>query len=185
MTMAITRNPVTLALSSLVLLSSTAQAGQIAELFKAGVFGLSWNASRDEVAQKYPGGSWVNRRSVYTVRDDRSVLGVERGKRNHIAYSFDKEGRLVGVTVYFPFNMKTTSDLTLAAERAFGEHLANRDDQISERTSLTESTGFRWPRDDGIEVSLVTSTVGFLTSIDLNIINYSGGAQDRQSLGFE
>ncbi len=86
---------------------------RVDELFGEGVFGVKWGDSFDTVKLAHPGGKTDTSNAVvtlYTVEDGRTVLQLERRRRDDIAFTF-QGGQLRGISVEFPDCADVTSKL--------------------------------------------------------------------------
>jgi len=85
-------------------LGSTAVAGPIADDYRSGVLGTPWGASLESVVGVYPVGdhlfSTAPGQRSYWVKDDQPLFDIPRDELG-ILYSFDKENRLLGVSIAF------------------------------------------------------------------------------------
>ena len=59
-----------------------ANAGQIEKIFGGGIFGLKWGSTIEEVQNVFPEGKSSKSSGYlkYTIKDDRTIFGVERKK---------------------------------------------------------------------------------------------------------
>lgn len=105
-----------------LLATAPAHAGRIADLFGDGIFGLPWGASREEIFDLFPGGIWKasGANTEYVVRDDRAVLGIERGRQDEITFGLSSDERLQSVSIQFPGGTDTLGLLVQRTQEAFG-----------------------------------------------------------------
>lgn len=89
-------------LIAFLLLPSTLLANKISDVFSDSIFDVPWESSLSTVKSAHPGGkTFPGNDTVYTVKDGRTVFGIERDRRSEIIFGFDDADRLVSVGVNF------------------------------------------------------------------------------------
>jgi hypothetical protein len=156
-----------------LLLASPSLAGQIADTFRDGIFGLPWGAPAQEIEAKLPGGKWTELPGgarFYTVRDGRKILDIERKPKNELTLGLSKDGRLQSVSITFPTDSDTIVGLRVRAEEEFGPSELQRQ-QSDSGGPVVSSFVNTWPVDEGIKISINNSVAGLSTMAILTVQN--------------
>ena len=106
-----------------LLLSPPSFSGPIADTFREGVFGVAWGATAKDLEANFPSGKWHDVPGglrYYTVRDARTILGIERKRKNDITFGLSSAGHLSSVVIAFPSDPETYASLTSRAKEQFG-----------------------------------------------------------------
>lgn len=168
-----------------LMLTAPVNAGPVADSFKAGVLGLPWGSSQDEIASKLPGGSWkkIAGREFYEIKDARSVLGVERAAKNKLVLALTSDGRLNSISVYFPLDPETYVKLLNRAREQFGPAETRKPQSDGFRTRGPIEFSTNWPADEGITVRVVNNIAGISSTVFLLVENAE--VSPRGSTGLE
>jgi len=118
-------------LSFTLLFTTNILAGEIDDVFGAGVFGTKWGFSIHEVQATHPEGEKKSYGDIhhYKIKDGRTVLGVERSTSDEITFAFDSEKRLSSVGVYFD-GSDEMGDLLSKLNTLFGTHIIDETDSV-------------------------------------------------------
>jgi len=199
------RSPTALYQTSLItcavvacLASDNVAAGPIADLFRDGVFGVSWGASPAEVEAKLPGGKWQHYGDLrtYSVADGRAVISIERTPKQHIIFGFSTSGKLNGVAVEFPSRLggEPFGNLLAKTREVFGPPLQGADASKPFEYSAGDVGGVtslqvQWPADEAITVSITTGTTRTLFAVRSQLMLSIGYGQaeaaTKEDLGFK
>jgi len=175
-------------LIAISMLSLPSHAGNIADTFGEGVFGLHWGASRSEIVAKFPEGKWSARPAgdaTYTIVNSKPVLGIARPSQQ-IRFNLDASGRLTIVHVVFARD--AAFNVALRAHKAFGPSEVGIDTDFLADNST--SRFMRWSDDGGVVLLLLLINLQELEAFPPStylIINGEGarGARSKEALGFQ
>lgn len=148
-----------------LLFTSNAFAGAAYDLFGNGVLGLKWGDQVDTLKKAFPRVKKIDTLGItyYEIKDGRTVLGIERGKNDIIRFSFDSLERLNAVTVEF----KAKASNFAEAQQKLVTHLG----QPLPPDAVTYGAAIKWQPDNGVNVSLVMSSIGFSSTL-MMVIHY-------------
>jgi hypothetical protein len=172
-----------LALAVLLLFGSAtpARAGAISDTFGESVFGLQWGINGADVETAFPGGKWRRDKSAafYAVSDARTVLGIERTKKQRIIFVTDSKDRLRSVSVEFPDSDSNYLAVLLKAREVFGPESRPFDGRSVPGIFLVV-----WPDDEGMRVTLSRE---FLPRFRLALIveRVAAAESSKEDLGFQ
>ena len=87
----------------LLLISFNSWADNVNQIFGDGIFETNWGQSLSELSELFPKGKIksVSGLEMLTVKDGRTVLGIERSKKHKINYNFNVGKKLNQVRVQF------------------------------------------------------------------------------------
>lgn len=160
----------------ITLISVSAVANEIDNVFGSGVFETKWGLSIEEVLAVHPKGEKKKYGDVtqYQIEGGREVLGA---KSDRIVFGFDSEGRLGGVSVYYDGSDKMVN-IFRKLETLFGEH-------ESEDGVMNEAPIMKWEGEE-IALTLMLLTPMFGTETYFSIV-YRGlkkPSASKSELGF-
>lgn len=131
-------------LIAFLLLPSTLLANKISDVFSGSIFDVPWESSLSTAKSVHPGGkTFPGSDAVYTIKDGRTVFGIQRDRKSEITFSFDDADRLVSVSVDF-----TADDMSA---------LYNRLSTLFGNPNPPESAYMlaTWPEDAGFTIRLI------------------------------
>lgn len=162
--------------SAMLLISCLASADAIDDVFSDGVFDTKWGYTASDVKAVFPsaekkllsGIEWLE------VRNSEPVLGFNRNDEK-IHFSFDSEGRLNGVAVYFSDDQYGA--LLVKLETLFGKW---------KKGDITTVPYSQWVSERGITLTLAFSPSTFSTQTVFSIgyPNLQRVKATKDSLGF-
>jgi len=152
----------------LLFTSQAAFSGEIANHYQEGAFGAKWGDSIEDLKKVFPAGKREHYKEVvmYVIRDGRPLFEVKRKRNAFITFGFDTRQQLNSIGI--DFQIKDYAKLLQNLDKQFGTHTMLSDDHTT-RIAV-------WPRDNGVELSLIMSRAGFFSQevkTSFNII-YTG-----------
>lgn len=160
-------------LSTILFISQSTYAGEIANIYQDGAFGTKWGDTINEVKKVFPAGKREAYKEVvmYVTRDGRPLFNVERKRNAFITFGFNPEQKLNSVAV--EFQIQDYGVLLKNLDAKFGNHIMQ-----SDNSSARIAT---WPIDNNIQLSLTMARAGFFSQevkTSLNIIYTCSGKRD-------
>jgi hypothetical protein len=165
---------------------------EVANIFGDGVFDTKWGMTLEQVEEVFPNGKKITNLGntiALEVNDDRAVLDIVRSKKDKITFGFDDVGRLASVSVSFrDDDEEIITKLISKLNTLFGKYkidITEPNPLIDPLMSVAVSK-FEWPEDNGININIIWSQVGFSGSLELSIFNTSLKKPEvsKESLGF-
>lgn len=131
------------------LFSFSAVAGNIANVFSEGIFGVKWGSNKDQVIEVIPGGKIGDEFGIvtYTIKNGRTLFGIERRKNNYAKFNFDSNDRLVGATIEFPDSTEIYGALLTKINTTFGQNFQPVPNSLG-------AAVVKWPEEEGITLLL-------------------------------
>lgn len=176
---------ISIAAAAALLVYGHAGAGPIADTFGPGLFGVTWDGTKEQVQGFNPGGKWHHEPvDSYQVADSREIFGIAR-KKQKITFAFTADGRLSSVGIYFGGGIDGYAKVLHFMTEQFGPPLQNTNEKIEENYGFGATVGARWPIDGRIHVTLLAQITGFSTTTLLIVQHSAEQPLDRGVLGLE
>ncbi|MES0327267.1 MAG: hypothetical protein ABUK13_03655 [Gammaproteobacteria bacterium] len=155
-------------LLGLLFLSQTAFSGEVANHYQEGAFGTKWGDSIEDLKKVFPAGKREHYKEVvmYVIRDGRPLFDVKRKRNAFITFGLDTKQQLNSIGV--DFQIEDFDKLLNNLDKQFGAHVMVSNDHTARIAT--------WPKDNGVELSLIMSRAGFFSQevkTSFNII-YTG-----------
>jgi hypothetical protein len=128
--------------------ATAASAGSVATQFKAGAFGVPWNASKASIEAKYPGGKWeksAENRDVYCVASQQTLLKLPaEHKTQRLCFMIGSDGTLGSATAQMPASLPSLLAVVNRSRTTFGDFDAVLRDQSAIQS---RSNSMLWTHD--------------------------------------
>jgi hypothetical protein len=164
---------------ALPLSPTPASAGKIVEVFSGEIFGVKWGSNQQQVSTVFPKGKSKKQFGIqiYTVRDGRTLFGVERKPNNYIQFVFNADGQMHGVNIEFPNGADGYGTVLNKLNTYFGPHTFHPENK--------SATVVEWPQDDGFKITLGYIPKMFGAEIVFSIANMkTESSVTKDKLGF-
>jgi len=140
------------------LAASFAFAGPVSDQYRAGAFGLCWNASKAAIQAKYPGGSWTedaDGRAEYCVESRQTLLKLPaQHQTKQLCFLMGTDGTLGSVTAHMDASLPALLAIVNRSRTTFGDFDSVRRDDSSIQA---RSTAMLWTRDAPYMVQVASS----------------------------
>jgi hypothetical protein len=140
------------------LVASVAVAGPVGDQYRAGAFGLPWNASKAAIQAKYPGGSWTEDakgRAEYCVASRQTLLKLPaQHQTKQLCFLMGSDGTLGSVTAHMDASLPALLAIVNRSRTTFGDFDSVRRDDSSIQA---RSTAMLWTRDAPYLVQVASS----------------------------
>lgn len=128
--------------------TGSAMAGPVGDQFKAGAFGLPWNASKSAIEARYPGGNWEADeagRARYCAKSRQTFLKLAaQYQTQELCFLMGSDGTLGSVTARMDASLPALLAVVNRSRTIFGDFDAVRRDESSIQS---RSTAMLWTKD--------------------------------------
>jgi len=163
--------------------AAAAGAGSVANQFKAGAFGVPWNASKASLEAKYPGGAWdkeTNGLDRYCVTSRQTLLKLPaEHKTQRLCFLIGSDGTVASATAVMTASLPTLLAVVNRSRTTFGDF-----DAVLRDTSAIQSrsNSMLWTHDLPylVKVSSTNDADGRPTEVTFTVADeaalFTGGA---------
>lgn len=128
--------------------AGSAVAGPVGDKFRAGAFGLPWNAGKAAIEARYPGGTWDaddKGRPRYCANSQQQLLSLPAQHRTQsLCFLIGSDGTLASVTARMDASLPTLLAVVNRSRTMFGDFDSVRRD---ENAIQSRSTAMLWTRE--------------------------------------
>jgi hypothetical protein len=141
-----------------ILIAGMASAGPVGDQYRAGAFGLPWNAGKSAIQAKYPGGAWDTDdkgRDRYCAASRQSLLKLPpQHQTRELCFLIGSDGTLASVTARMDASLPSLLAVVNRSRTVFGDFDAVRRDEAAIQS---RSTAMLWTRDKPYVVQVSSS----------------------------
>jgi hypothetical protein len=138
---------------SMLLATGVAHSGAVADQFRSGAFGLSWNASKAAIQAKYPGGQWDKDEAGtdrYCAPSRQPLLGLPaQHQTRELCFLIGGDGTMASATARMDATLPSLLAIVNRSRTRFGDFDAVKRDEGSVQSRYTY---MMWTRDAPIVV---------------------------------
>lgn len=142
----------------MTLLAGVASAGPVGDQYRAGAFGLPWNAGKNAIQAKYPGGTWDKDdkgRDRYCAASRQPLLKLPpQHQTRELCFLMGSDGTLASVTARMDASLPSLLAVVNRSRTVFGDFDAVRRDEAAIQS---RSTAMLWTRDKPYVVQVSSS----------------------------
>lgn len=136
----------------------TAVAGPVGDQFRAGAFGVAWNAGKSAVEGKYPGGTWdedEHGRARYCAKSRQTLLKLAaQYSTQELCFLMGSDGTLGSVTARMDASLPALLAVVNRSRTMFGDFDSVRRDEAAIQS---RSTAMLWTRESPYVVQVASS----------------------------
>jgi hypothetical protein len=171
-----------------LLAAGVASAGSVADQFRSGAFGLPWNAGKDSIQGKYPGGKWDTDdkgHARYCAASRQTLLKLPAPhETRELCFLIGTDGTLASATATMDATLPSLLAVVNRCRTTFGDF----DSVVRDENAIqSRSTGMLWTSDSPYVVRVQSQNdadgrpvlVTFTVADEANL--YTGGASKVSS----
>lgn len=136
----------------------TAMAGPVGDQFRAGAFGVAWNAGKSAIESKHPGGSWdedEHGRARYCTKSQQTLLKLAaQYSTRELCFLMGTDGTLGSVTARLDASLPALLAVVNRSRTMFGDFDSVRRD---ESAIQSRSTAMLWTRETPYVVQVASA----------------------------
>jgi hypothetical protein len=140
------------------LLAGIATAGPVGDQYRAGAFGLPWNAGKGAIEAKYPGGQWDKDdkgRDRYCAASRQVLLKLPaQHQTRELCFLIGGDGTMASVTARMDASLPSLLAVVNRSRTVFGDFDAVQRDEAAIQS---RSTAMLWTRDKPYVVQVASS----------------------------
>jgi hypothetical protein len=140
-----------------LLFSAQASAGAVTDLYRGGAYGLPWNATKDTIQAKYPGGKWVQNdkgQEQYCAASKQTLLKLPAPHQSReLCFVIGSDGTLASATAVMDASLPSLLAIVNRCRTTFGDFDAVVRDQ---QAIQSRSTAMLWTKDKQYVVRIVS-----------------------------
>jgi hypothetical protein len=140
------------------LLAGIATAGPVGDQYRAGAFGLPWNAGKSAIETKYPGGQWDKDdkgRDRYCAASRQVLLKLPaQHQTRELCFLIGGDGTMASVTARMDASLPSLLAVVNRSRTVFGDFDAVQRDEAAIQS---RSTAMLWTRDKPYVVQVASS----------------------------
>jgi hypothetical protein len=140
------------------LLAGIATAGPVGDQYRAGAFGLPWNAGKGAIETKYPGGQWDKDdkgRDRYCAASRQVLLKLPaQHQTRELCFLIGGDGTMASVTARMDASLPSLLAVVNRSRTVFGDFDAVQRDEAAIQS---RSTAMLWTRDKPYVVQVASS----------------------------
>jgi len=140
-----------------MLFAAQANAGAVTDLYRNGAYGLPWNATKDAIQAKYPGGKWVQNdkgQEQYCAASKQTLLKLPAPHQSReLCFVIGSDGTLASATAVMDASLPSLLAIVNRCRTTFGDFDAVVRDQ---QAIQSRSTAMLWTKDRQYVVRIVS-----------------------------
>ena len=140
------------------MVTGAASAGPVGDQFRAGAFGLAWNASKSAIEAKYPGGAWdedEHGRARYCAKSQQSLLKLaQQYQTQELCFLIGSDGTLGSATARMDASLPALLAVVNRSRTMFGDFDAVRRDDAAIQS---RSTAMLWTKESPYVVQVAST----------------------------
>lgn len=144
-------------LAGSLLIAAQASAGSVTDLYRGGAYGLPWNATKDAIQAKYPGGNWVQNdkgQEQYCASSRQTLLKLPAPHQSReLCFVIGSDGTLASATAVMDASLPSLLAIVNRCRTTFGDFDAVVRDQ---QAIQSRSTAMLWTKDQQYVVRIVS-----------------------------
>jgi hypothetical protein len=140
------------------MVTGAAMAGPVGDQFRAGAFGLAWNANKGAIEAKYPGGTWdedERGRARYCAKSQQTLLKLaQQYQTQELCFLMGTDGTLGSATARMDASLPALLAVVNRSRTMFGDFDAVRRDDAAIQS---RSTAMLWTHESPYVVQVASS----------------------------
>jgi hypothetical protein len=166
-----------------LLCATQANAGAVRDLYRGGAFGLPWNADKQAILAKYPGGKWAQDdkgREQYCTTSRQTLLKLPPPHQSReLCFVIGSDGTLASATAVMDASLPALLAIVNRCRTTFGDF----DSVVRDQQAIqSRSTAMLWTRDNPyvVRVASENDSDGRPMKVSYSVADevglYTGGA---------